>query len=181
MKELLNKVRGTIEVFNVKDGDWELVHKQHNLVTYQGADILAKAVAGALNINTMYLVFENDAGAIRISEDLGNIAATYAETSSDRGYVRVSTMGEPIYSASTDDYTNNEVVFLGVTDGTSEGDTVEDGTSVFYHTALVAAPDADDQTEDLIFSCTDLTTEISKVAGAQIGIRWTLTFEAPTV
>lgn len=180
MKELFNKVKGHIELFQVDSDEWKAIQDQHNLVTYEGADILAKAVAGALNINTMYLVFENDSGAIRISEDLGNIAGTYADTSPNRGYVRVSTMGEPVYTSSGDDYNNNEVAFLAVTDGTAEGATVTDGTSVFYHTALVASPDFDDQTDDLIFSCSDLSTEITKVAGAQIGIRWTLTFEAPT-
>jgi len=182
MNELIKHVKGMIQLYAVRGNDWELLDTQHNLVTYQGADILAKACAGALNINAMYMVFENDPSAIRISEDLGNIASTYADSSPNRSFVRVSTMGEPVYTSSDSDYQNNEVAFLAVTNGISEFPLVPvtDGTSVFYHSALVAAPDMDDQTEDLVFSCADLSTEPTKVAGAQIGIRWTLTFEAPT-
>jgi len=182
MNELFKKVKGTIELFNVSDGVWgDCIHKQHNLITYQGADILAKAIAGDLNINAVYIVFENDSGAIRISEDLGNIAATYADSSANRSFVRVSTMGEPVFTADGTDYQSNQVTFLAVTDGISffPAVPVTDGTSVFYHSALVSAADMDDQTEDLIFSCADLTTDITKVAGANIGIRWTITFEAP--
>jgi len=154
MNELFKTVKGKIEIFRVNGDSWDLIHKQHNLIIYQGADILAKALAGDLNINAMYLVFENDPGAIRISADLSNIAGTYADASANRSFVRVSTMGNPVYTSSDSDYQNNEVAFLAVTDGTSFFPTVPvtDGTSVFYHSALVSAADMDDQSEDLIFS-----------------------------
>jgi len=180
MNELIRTVKGTIELFKVDGDKWDLVHKQHNLVTYQGSDILAKALAGDLNINMMYMVFENDPAAVRISEDLSDVAATYADSSANRSFVRVTTMGDPVYTSEGTDYQTNQVAFLAVTDGISffPAVPVTDGTSVFYHTALVASTDFDDQTEDMIFSCADLTTDISKVAGAQIGIRWTITFES---
>jgi len=182
MKELFKNVKGMIEIFNVYGDRWELIHKQHNLVTYQGADVMAKAMAGDLTLNAVYMAFENDPSAIRISEDLSNIAGTYADSSPNRSFVRVSTMGAPVYTSDGDDYQHNQVSFLAVTDGSSffPAVPVTDGTSVFYHTALVAAPDMDDQSDDLVYACSDLTTDISKVAGANIGIRWTVTFEAPT-
>ncbi len=171
-------MKGEIELYSVQDDVWTFNYKQHNLIAYDGSDVLAKALAGDLNINLMYLVFENDPAAVRISEGLANDAATYAATSPNRSFVRVSTIGEPVYSASTSNYVNNKVVFLGITDGTTQVPSVPvtDGTSVFYHSALVASVEGAAQDEDKIFSCSDLTTEITKIAGAQIGIRWTITF-----
>ena len=183
MNDLFKTVKGTIEFFKVHDGVWgDCIHKQHNLITYQGADILAKALVGDLKINYMYIVFENDPSAVRISEDLGNDANTYANSSANRSFVRVSTMGKPVFTSDGDEYQTNQVAFLAVTDGISffPAVPVTDGTSVFYHSALVSAPNLDDQEEDLIFSCSDLAVDITKVAGANIGIRWTITFTAPT-
>ena len=48
-----------------------------------------------------------------------------------------------------------------------------------YTAALVLMRDITDQAQDMIFSCGDLTTAITKVAGAQVGLRWTLTFTNP--
>ena len=182
MKEKLNRlVVGRIQIFRVSDGKWILIDEKKNLVTYGGSDILAKALANELKVNCIYVVFENNPAAIRISTDASNIAATYATSSPNRSFVRVPTMGDPVYSSTDPDYANNEVSFLGVTDGSSEFPAVPvtDGVSVFYHSALVAAPDMDDQTKDVVFSCANFSSDQTKVAGAQIGIRWTLTFTSP--
>jgi len=183
MKETLKKVaKGHVEVFLVKDGKWTKVGETHNDICYEGMDILAKAVHGDLAINTIYLVFENNAAAADITVDAANTYATYTAAEANRSFVRVATLGDPIYDT-TDSakYDYNQVVFLGVTDGTTyfPAIPVTDSTSVFYHTALVASPDFDDITQDEIFSCADLTTTVTKVAGAQIGIRWTITFDLP--
>ena len=181
MREKFSKVRGRIEFFRVSDGIWTKLFEQHNMITYGGSDTLAKAISNQAHLNAVYMVFENNPAAVRITEAKDNDAATYAAASVDRSFVRVSTLGEPVLQSSGTDYVNNEVVFLAVSDGTTEFPAVPvtDGTSVFYHTALVCAPDMTDQTLDVVFSCSDLTSDITKVAGAQIGIRWTITFETP--
>ena len=183
MKETLRKIaRGYVEMFLVRDGIWTPIGSVHNDICYDGMDIMAKALHGDLAINAMYLVFENDAGAADITVDAANTYATYTAAEANRSFVRISTLGDPIYS-STDAtiYENNRVVFLGVTDGTSyfPAIPVTDATSVFYHTALVAAPDFTDETEDKIFSCAALSPTVTKVAGAQVGVRWTITFDLP--
>jgi hypothetical protein len=182
MNENFKRIAGHFQVYLVRDGKWELMQEQCNMTTYSGADLLGKALAGQLSANTIYIVFENDPSAVRISPDVENDAATYAAASANRSFVRVSTMGSPTFTASGSEYDSNKVTFLGVTDGSSffEAIPVTDGTSVFYHAALVASPDADDQTQDVVFSCGDLTTDLTKVAGAQIGIRWDITFTTPT-
>jgi len=174
-------IKGTIEYGYVyPNGTWETI-AQSNLVTYGGSDIMAKALAGQVNINAMYLVFENAPGAINITEDKTNDAATYQASSANRSFCRVTTIGEPSFSTSGSDYSNNKVTFLAVTDGTSYhvGVPITDSTSVFYHSALIASPDFSDASEDLVFSCSDFSTTITKIAGAQIGVRWTLQIETP--
>ena len=86
IKENFKRMRGKIELFSIDGETWTKVHEQHNLITYEGSDILAKALAGALNVNAMYLVFENDPAAIRISEDIANDASTYATASANRSF-----------------------------------------------------------------------------------------------
>ena len=182
MIDKFKTMKGEIELFAVKDGDWTSIHKQDNMIVNSGADILAKALAGDLQVNAMYLCFENAAGATDYTAAITNDAAYYAGASADRSFVRVTALSDASYSTSdATTYDNNKVTFTGVTDGTTffESVPVQDGTSSFYHAALVAAPEASDQTEDIIFSCSDLTTAITKIAGAQIGIRWTVQFVTP--
>jgi hypothetical protein len=183
LKEKAKKyAKGQIEYSYVyPDGRWELIHSQPNLITNEGSDVMAKALAGQLTVNGMYLVFRNDSGATPIVADKTNTADTYATPSANRSFCRVTAMGLPIFTASGADYQTNKVEFLAVTDGTSfyPSVPVTDGTSVFYHSALMALPDYTDQSLDKIFSCSDLSVAITKIAGAQIGIRWTITFETP--
>lgn len=181
MKDTMSNVVGTLQIYRVENEVWTLLEEKTNLITYSGSDILGKALNGGLAVNCVYAVFENDPGAVRISPDRSNDATTYAASSPNRSFVRISTMGDPTYAASSTLYNSNKVVFLGVADSTSffPAVPVTDGTSLFYHSALVAAPNMDDQTEDVVFSCADFSADITKVAGAQLGIRWTITFNTP--
>jgi len=67
---------------------------------------------------------------------------------------------------------------MGVSDGVSffPGTPVLDETSVFYHSALVSTKEGEEQSDDMIFSCADFSTPVKKVAGAQLGMRWGLSF-----
>lgn len=178
MQEEYKGVSGSLELFRVVDGKWELIHEQHNMVTYGGGDLMAKAVAGLATVTGMYLGFRNGADT-PFAAAKTNDAAYYATVSANRSICRVSTMAAPVFTASSADYANNKVAFLAVTDGTSlsETVTVTDGVSEFYHCALVSLGAT--QADDVIFSCAAMGTALTKIAGAQIGIRWTLTFTAP--
>lgn len=172
-EDIKNKISGEFSVFEVRGDSWELLHEQHNLITYSGADVMAKALAGDRVINGVYLAFENSDVADYV-EDAGNTAATYAAEVSGRSFVRVKTLSRPIFSQSAPEYANNSVQFQGVTDGTSffPGTPVQDGISKFYHTVLVSTLPGGDQTDDVVFSCATWSVPITKVAGANLGIRW---------
>ena len=176
--------KGRIELSWVKDGVWTPFHEQPNLVVYGAADILASAITGNRFVNGMYIAFEN-ASVARYSEDASNDAAYYAPVVpiDDRGFVRVTTLGEPIIETTDPNYSGNKVTFLGVTDGTSflPGVDVEDTESVFYHSALVSIDENNSQEDDLVFSCSDFAIDVTKIAGSQLGIRWEITFNKPTV
>jgi len=173
-------IKGHREFFQVTNGVWEKIGEDHNMITNEGVNILAKAITNKAHINAMYLCFENT-DTTNYNEAKTNNAEYYAGIAANRGIVRISTLGEPIFSDSDSQYSHNKVTFLGVSDGTTMFPTVtvQDGTSIFYHTALVAMSDSEDQTKDMIFSCGDLTVPITKIAGSQIGIRWTITFTSP--
>jgi hypothetical protein len=181
-ENLQNWVKGQIELSWVKDGIWVPFHKQSNLIAYGSADICASAVAGLRQINGMYIGFENDSGAVEYTPGAANDAAYYATEETDRSFVRVTTLGEPIIETSDEDfYAGNKITFLGVTDGTTffPATPLTDSTSVLYHSALISIADSGDQIDDLVFSNADFSTPVTKVAGAQLGVRWELTFTKP--
>lgn len=174
-------VHGSIEPFMLVAGDVRRYGEQCNMTVNSLNDAMALALGSGLRVNGMYLVYRNDPGATPIAPAKTNTAATYAAATANRGLVRVSTIGTPAISSGDALYTGNKVTVIGVTDGTAFFSTVPviDGTSVFYHTALVCIQDFDNQSRDIIISCADLTNPLTKLAGAQIGNRWTLTFAIP--
>ena len=171
-------VKGSIELFWVKDKKWTLFHEQHNLVVNGAADICAAALKGERIVNGMYVCFENDAGAVKYVADATNDAAYYASEETDRSFVRVTTLGEPIIESSDTAFDGNKITFLGVTDGTTffENTPLTDSVSKLYHSALISIKDIDDQASDKLFSCSDFSVPVTKVAGSQLGVRWALTF-----
>jgi hypothetical protein len=184
IKDHYGAVKGELSLFEVVGGEWRPLLRQANMVTYQGSDAMARMAGGTAQINGVYFVFRNSPAAMPIVADKSNNAATYASigSSPNRNFVRVPLAADPVYSASSAFYSGNRAVFMAVTDGTSiylPGVPVVDGTSVFYHVALMCVPDFDEQTDDLVFSCADLATPQTKTAGAQIGLRWTVTFTTP--
>ena len=167
-------MKGSIELFDIRDNVWgDPILKQSNLITFQGSDVAARALAGNIKVDGMYLCFENNTTTSYVAQQTNN-AGYYQTEIADRGLVRIPTIAVPEYSKSSDDYVNNKVIFTAVTDGTSFGTESVSTGSVFKHAALVSL--ADDAVNDLIFSCTDLASDIPKIAGAQIGIKWTINF-----
>ena len=179
--KVIRNVTGCIEIHEVRNNTWRFIAAGHNLICNQAADIQAMALGAGLTLNGMYMVYRNTVGATPITPDKYNTATTYATPSANRGMTRVSTLGDPTLSVLGADYLSNRVTLVGVTDGSAFFPAVPviDGTSVFYTAALVLMRDITDQAQDMIFSCGDLTTAITKVAGAQVGLRWTLTFTNP--
>jgi hypothetical protein len=181
MRDIAPAAKGRITLFEVTDGEWRQCHQQDNMVTYSGADAMALMATGSSSINAIYLVYRNDPGAINITADKSNTADVYGASVTNRGVVRITTLGEAALTSSAAEYEGNKATFMGVSDGTTmfPSTPVTDGVSVFYHAALVCAPNISDQEDDIIFSCADFSTVQTKVAGAQLGVKWEIIFLAP--
>lgn len=181
--EIINKgwITGSIELSWVKENKWTPFYERHNLVVDGAADICAAALKGERVVNGMYVCFENDAGATKYVADATNDAAYYASEETDRSFVRVTTLGEPIIESTEAAFGGNKITFLGVTDGTTffPSTPLTDSVSKLYHSALVSIKDINDQPSDKLFSCADFSVPVTKVAGSQLGVRWALTFGRP--
>ena len=180
--------RGELEVFRLFSNGKEqpLLHKK-NLVVNSGMDLLAKAISGNKFINGMYMAYENSAPPIiEPSPQLTDTIALYqgAGSTDPKGFVRVPTIANPSFSASDVQYNTNKVTFVGISDGqvaiADGGNTVQDGVSQFYGAALVYL-DPTLLADDILFASVIFgdsgPSEFEQIAGAQIGIRWSVYFE----
>ena len=154
----------------------------HNIVTYEGIDLLGKLLAGRdYAINTMYMEFTNG-DVPSISPDPADGRSYYAALdggSSDSDYLRIPLNNEPSLS-STDDskFETNKVTFLGMSTGQTagRGGKLFGSTSQVYGVALVAAPDPNDASKDIVFSRSYDFTAKQKQADEEISIIWSHVF-----
>ena len=186
-------VRGDITIFQrsivggeINDTD---IHSQSNLVVNTAADVMALAVAGQASINGMYMAYENSVPPIVETTPLVTRAASYYHTTGStnpKGFVRVPTISQPSFVASDPKYNGNQITFVGISDSNvvilDAGNAVADGTSQFYGAALLFLDPAG-YANDILFSAVTFDdigpSEFEKIAGAQLGVRWTLTFDIP--
>lgn len=170
------KIKGYLELFKVTDHSWSSLGGKHNMLVDGAADIMAKALAGERTVNGVYLAYRNDPGAVSYQASSSNDAAYYATEEPDRGFVRIHTFGVPLVKIPAPGGGGAQITFLGVTDGTFffPGTPVVDGVSVFNHSALVSMVEDGDQEDDMVFSCVDMAVPVTKMAGANLGARWTV-------
>jgi hypothetical protein len=184
-------IRGEIELFHLFDnGRVQSIHKQRNVILNSGMDIAARALAGNINVNGMYMAYENSAPPIAEPTPAATTTALYYQTTGStdpRGFVRVPTIAMPAFSSTDTQYNTNKATFVAISDGNvaipDGGNTVQDGVSQFYGAAL-AYLDPEGYAGDILFSAISFKdigtpTEFEKIAGAQIGIRWAIWFELP--
>lgn len=94
------------------------------------------------------------------------------------------TLARPDYVATAPQYNGNRVQFTAITVGAAQlpgaGNQVSDGVSQFYGAGLVSLHPTDYQ-QDILFSAVTFADlgpgHFEKIAGAQIGIRWSIFFE----
>ena len=181
-------VQGEIEVLQIHaDGTEELLLRKKNMILNSGSDLVAKAVAGELHINGMYLVYRNGADAkFPVSATL--TPADFAVLPAGSGFVRVPTISRAGYTSSDIIYSHNQVQFTAVSDSNpvfpSGGNTITDGVTMFYGAALAFIAPGTDSTKDVLMASSHFEyqaapIEYVKIAGAQIAVRWTLTFTTP--
>jgi hypothetical protein len=175
MTETLHKTSGWIDIFEVRGGVWLPLGGQHNMITRQGGDVMAAALAGLRKINCVYFAYSNQPGALEIGASEHNTAATYRAAVAGRGVARSLALSSPCFASSGDGFAANRMTVTAVTSGSKlSGEDMADGVSAIYHAALVSVADEGDAQTDMVFSCANLDVERVKSAGAQIGVRWTL-------
>jgi len=184
-------IKGDITVFRrdeITGKDTDL-HSQHNVIVNTAADVMALAVSGQANINGMYMAYENSVPPIVEATPAVTRAASYYHTTGStdpRGFVRVPTISQPAIASSDPKYNGNQVTFVGISDSNvviPDGtNSVTDGTSQFYGAALLFLDPAG-FANDILFSAVTFDdigpSEFEKIAGAQLGVRWVITFDIP--
>lgn len=152
-----------------RTGNSELIVDKKNTILYQGADLLAKALAGVryASISHMYVGYKTTNSIVGFTppeidkaytnkfEDYNTVPAF-----TDLGFLRLPLAFSPAY-LSTTNYDNNTVVFTSVVTSSSSPateacaefhDSGEADPSYLYEIALVASLDPTSMNSDLLFS-----------------------------
>jgi hypothetical protein len=190
MKDINSKVaplvKGRVEVFQrfpVYGGHYDRkLYSQDNIIVESHADILAKAAAGEpVFVNGMYFAYTN--GAVAEPPVPAERTASYYHTTGSvnpKGFVRVPTIAEPSFASSDTPFAHNQVTVVAVSDSNvvvpDPGNEVTDNVSQFYGAGLLFL-EPSSFLNDILFSAVNFASPITKVANAQIGVRWTLTFK----
>jgi hypothetical protein len=183
---------GEIEVFLRQGGVDKVILTQKNLIVNTGMDLLAKAVAGQQFISGMYLLYSNAGSPIgEPSPSVTTTAQYYQSTGSDatKGFQRVPMAALPSFASSDiGTYNNNKAIFMAITDGNVAvpiaGNEITPGVSIVYGAGLVFM-DQDDMANDVLYSAVNFADivgvldELTILAGAQIGVRWSQSFVQP--
>lgn len=172
--------------FDERTGEIRRMFEQKNIIPYQGADIMARVLAGddSYAPAAMYFEFENTAGTPTPptparNEDISYYLSTLAlEASKD--YLRIPLVVSPSFTASGASYDGNQVTFFAVTAGMTgvHGKTFDHTVdSQVYGVALAATPTPDQYTSDLLFSRSYTGfAPVPKEDGNQIGAQYLIRF-----
>jgi len=172
--------------FNPETGHVKMLVEQKNIIPYQGADILARVLAGddSYAPGAMFFEFENTAGAPVVpvptrDEGIDYYLDTLA-LSATKDYVRAPLIVTPAISASGSDYAGNQVTFFAITAGSQgvHGKTFDfSADSKVYGVALAATPQPTQYTQDKLFSRSyDGFDPVPKEDGYQIGGQYIIRF-----
>jgi hypothetical protein len=201
-KDSISGVRGRVTLWRVTDSGLTLpVHTQPNQIQYSWGTIAARQIgyrrqAGRpdYHVSAMYIEYENVATPEDPVTEDDNFDRTlgiehYNALSGSRDYLRVALTLEPTLGISTDyaEYftpgeNGNQLTFFAQSSGTAGVNALPFSHAVnskVYAAALVATPDFNDRTKDVVFARTvfDLEDQITKEASSQIGITWDIAFE----
>jgi len=183
-----------------KSGVRRIVAEQKNQIQYTWGHIAAMLL-GALpgtereryRINAVYFEFENVLSAGTTVVESTTFAKTldisyYNSLAANRDFLRVPIQVTPALSTASgyqsllpvENQTNQLTFFAQTTGATGHGGLSFNANaySKVYAAALVAAPDIEDQTKDVIFARTVFAadSQVVKDPSSQIGITWTVAF-----
>ncbi len=187
--KLLHSKYGCIELFTLKDGIEKVFLKKDNLILNSGMDLLAKAIAGQQFINGMYIAYSNAASPLNESSPTADRTANYYQTTGSdatKSFMRVPMLADPSFAVTDVIYNNNRASFTAITDGVVAvplaGNEITPGVSKVYGAAL-SWLDPLDMVNDVLYSAVTFADdpavldEVTIVAGAQVGVRWSQSFE----
>lgn len=200
-----NSVRGHVSLWRIDEatGLKVPVVSQHNQIQYTWGVLAAKALGfrpqpdrPKYHISAIYFEFENVltpetavTEALTFSKELS--IDYYNSFNNTRDILRVPLILEPTTSTSNGyasllplEQQDNQLTFFAQTSGNSGvhgvgfGHNVGGRNSKIFAAALVAAPDFNDPTKDVIFARTVFAEEhqVPKEASSQIGITWNVAF-----
>jgi len=184
--------KGLVSIFSFDEKTKRICRmiQLHNLILYNGADILGRLLAGQSSyaVNMLYLEFQNTVGVITppvVSRADGIAYYNGLSASPDTDFLRLPLLVDPSVDASSADYESNQATFFAESEGTTGffGKAFSQGASSFvFGAALVAAPDPADQSKDVVFSRVYLgelgwTDAVDKQDGKQIGVTWAIRFK----
>jgi len=184
MRDMLSiKTQGLLDIFLLtKDGERQPLTTTHNDFQKTGCGVIASCLYGSgVYINRMYMLFYNSGTAPTITGlSTGETAlADLQYADADRNYCSVPVIQSGI--TATSGLGNNIVTFTGITDGMVGGTGANfTAGSIIYAAALVCATDST-PANDLVFSVASLTTPVTAVANAQLGVSWKVTILFPAV
>jgi hypothetical protein len=178
------------------EGNWHFRGRTMNDILYSWGFIVAQQLRAAnqgYHIRKMYIEFENvaspgdPAGIPVFTRDEG--LEYYNNLGPSNDFLRVDIIQTPgitiapgFESYFTDGVDGNELGFVAQTSGTTGvlGRTFSDTVnSTVIGGALIASPDPDDRTKDVIFNrgYFDVAEQVPKEAGSQVGITWPVRFK----
>ena len=171
-----------LRVVDIHTGKVIRMQRCRNTTCYEGADILGRIMAGQTNYipSVMYFEFENGGSfPAKTADREGRSYYAAVEASATRDYLRVPIVRTPDLSAQNASFATNVVTWYcqnSVTLGQGGKVFSEAALSTVYGLALVAAPDPDDRTEDLVYAKSyDFTAE-AKDANHQLSATWPIRF-----
>lgn len=160
---------------------------QPNIIPYQGADVLARALAGDTDYvaGAMLFEYENTAGVPTIPSPQRDEGISYylddLALSATKDYLRIPLVIPAGFSSSdSTKYNGNQATFFAITSGTAgihgKGFT-QAANSKVYGVGLVATPQPAQYTSDLLFSRSyDGFDPVPKEGGYQIGAQYMIRF-----
>lgn len=132
-----------------------------NSVQFGAADVIGRLLSGDTRVVPagMYMQFTNNLGAWVRPTNFGRLGYTYFHSiSAGTDVIRVPLLQTPGYDASSDVYASNQTTFIaqsGGADGVAGLNgvlTFDRSTSYVVGGGLIAMPDADDWSQDLVLT-----------------------------
>jgi hypothetical protein len=178
------QIHGHVRVMVVDQQTREVLRvvENSNLVTFEGADVMSRIVAGNVTvpINMMYIEFGNSSPAIPTATRVGGRSYYDALADESSDFLRVPMISGPVLAASSSSYNSNKTTFTAISNATTGYNSTpfsDTSSSEVVGAALVVAPSLTDQTQDYVFSRYYLSSTVAKASGQEIVIQWSLVFE----